>query len=293
VDRLAGKVGKCHVGAEIIVGSAGIHFGEEDCLVGPAGDPSAATPARRGAGSVFFSGCNLACAFCQSHAISLDVLTPVSQRMAAGLPLVRGRAVSAETLSGWLLRFQAEGAATVNLISPTHYAPQVVEVLERARSRGLTLPVVFNCGGYEALPMLRLLEGLVDVYLPDVKTFDPAVAERVIGAADYPERVREAVAEMHRQVGDLDIGPDGIARRGLLVRHLVMPDGAGTTPAVLEFLRSLSPRTAVNIMGQYRPAHRAFGLPGFPGLARRPSEAEVSAALGLARSLGLRTVSGG
>lgn len=279
VDRLAGQRGKCKVADEIVVGSAGIHFGEESCLVG-----------RGGSGAIFFSGCNLACAFCQSHAISLDTVPPVAERIAAGLPIVRGKAVDVATLADALLDFQARGAATVSLISPTHYGPQVVELLLRARAAGLRLPVVYNCGGYEAVALLRLLDGLVDVYLPDVKTFDPAVAARIIGAPDYPQRVREAVLEMHRQVGDLEIGPDGVARRGLLARHLVMPDDAGTSRAVLDFLASVSPRTAVNVMAQYRPAHRAFEI---PALARRSRDDEVRAAADHARALGLRIMGAG
>jgi len=275
VDRLAGVRGKCHVGSEIVVGSVALHFGEESCLVGS-----------RGSGCIFFSGCNLACAFCQSHAISVETVKPAQP----GEPIVRGQAVTIERLVQLALSFQSRCAATLNLISPTHYGPQVVELLMAAREAGLTIPVVYNCGGYEALPMLRLLDGLVDIYLPDIKTLDAEVARAIIGPADYPQRVREAVVEMHRQVGDLTIGPDGLATRGLLVRHLVMPNDTSTTRAVLDFVGSVSANSAVNVMDQYRPAFRAFDI---ASIARKTSTAEIAAAREYARALGLRLVEGG
>jgi putative pyruvate formate lyase activating enzyme len=263
VRRRAGERGFCGLADELVVARAGLHLGEEACLVG-----------RRGAGAVYLGGCNLGCLFCQT--------AEISHRPA-------GRVLSPRGLADVMLDLAARGAATIDLVTPTHVAPQVLDACLDAKARGLAVPIVYNCGGYEAVEMLRLLDGVVDVYLPDAKYADAAVAAETsripASAVPYPDALFAALREMHRQVGDLDIGPDGVARRGLLVRHLVMPGGLAGTAAIMRFLAGeLSPRTAVNLMAQYRPMALAVG---HPTLGRRPSPAELAAAAAAARAAGL------
>lgn len=259
VNRLAGELGRCRVGAEAVIASAGPHFGEESCLVG-----------RGGSGTIFLTGCNLGCVFCQNGEIS------------DGL---EGETWDTEELADGMLRLQEMGCHNVNWVTPTHQMPAIFEALAVARERGLTVPGVFNCGGYERVEVLRMIEGRVEIYMPDFKFWSPASAERYADAADYPERAREAVREMHRQVGDLAIR-DGVARRGLLVRHLVMPGGVEESKAILDFLaREVSGNTYVNVMDQYRPAHRARE---FPEIARRITAAEYGTVREHAAKLGLR-----
>jgi putative pyruvate formate lyase activating enzyme len=259
VDRLAGEAGDCRTGRDAEVASFGPHFGEEPPLVGS-----------RGSGTIFFSGCNLACLFCQNHDISQEGA---------------GRPVDAGELAAIALELQARGCHNLNLVSPTHIMPQALAGLAAARARGLTVPVVWNCGGYEAVETLRLLDGVVDIYMPDVKYWDAATGESLSGVPDYPDRAREALREMHRQVGDLVLDPAGRAVRGLLVRHLVLPvDRAGTAHWMSFLARELSPHTWVNVMGQYRPAHRAAGV---PGMDRRPTAGEMRRAAEAARDAGL------
>lgn len=262
VDRLAGEPGACRVGRHAVVASAFPHHGEEDCLRG-----------RRGSGTIFFSGCNLRCAFCQNWDIS------------QALP---GEECTADDLADLMLALQSRGCHNINLVTPEHVGPQLVEALARAVPRGLRLPVVYNTGGYDGAATLRLMEGLVDVYMPDFKFWEPATARRLARAVDYPERAREAVAEMHRQVGVLKVGPDGLARRGVLVRHLVLP-GLGTESAsIFRWLaEALSPDTYVNIMAQYRPDHLVPGTPRLHDIDRRPSTEEMDAAYRSARAAGL------
>lgn len=277
VDRRAGGVGRCKVGLLPVVGSAGLHFGEERCISG-----------KGGTGAVFFSGCNLECRFCQSHAISVEVLPGAAARHAVGKPLVRGVGVTPDRLAAALVEFQTRGAATVSLISPTHVAPQAARAVVSARRAGLTVPVVWNCGGYESPAMVRLLAGVVDVWLPDVKTLDAAVGERTLGVPDYPRHVRAAVAGMVRQSGAmLRLDEAGVARAGVLVRHLVMPGGMSTSAAVIEWLAAEHPGIAINVMGQYRPAFRASGD---PVLGSAVDPAEVAAVRELAERSGLRLV---
>jgi putative pyruvate formate lyase activating enzyme len=257
--RLEGELGTCRIGKAARVASWGPHFGEEPPLVGYGGS-----------GTIFLYGCNLACLFCQNHDIS------------QGPP---GAPVPPEGLATMALSLQERGCHNVNLVSPTHVMPQVLAGLALARERGLDLPVVWNTGGYESVETLRLLEGVVDIYMPDVKYWDPATGERLSGVADYPERTREALIEMHRQVGDLELDEAGVAVRGLLVRHLVLPGDRAGTFGWMEFLaREISPDTWINVMGQYWPAHRA---PAHTGLDRRPSPAEMAEAGAAARSCGL------
>lgn len=259
-DRLAGRQGRCRTGANLVVSSASLYFGEEAELVG-----------RGGSGTIFFTACNLSCVFCQNSDISqLDLGSPVSS----------------EELASLALGLEARGAENINLVTPTHQAPQIFEALKAARRRGLRVPVVYNCGGYENPAFLRELDGLVDIYMPDFKYGTDEAGERYSGVREYARWCRLALREMHRQVGDLRLDNRGVAVGGLLVRHLVLPRGAAVSAAALEFLaREISPRTAVNVMAQYRPAFRAAD---YPELARRVCGQEVREVEALADSLGLR-----
>lgn len=258
VRRAQGERGFCRTGLKPWVASFGPHFGEERELVG-----------RHGSGTIFFSGCNLGCVFCQNFTIS---------------QLGEGKEISVGELARLMLRLQDLGCHNVNLVTPTHQAPQIVEAVGLAREEGLRIPLVWNCGGYESVEVLGLLEGIVDVYMPDFKYGDNAVAARFSSAPDYFERAGEALREMHRQVGDLLV-KNGIAVRGLIVRHLVLPHGLAGTERVLQFIRErISPNTYVNIMAQYYPTHRAWE---FPELSRRITSREYREALALAQALGL------
>ncbi|MBC7318302.1 radical SAM protein, partial [Candidatus Bipolaricaulota bacterium] len=253
VRRAEGEKGFCRTGLKPWVSSFGPHFGEERDLVG-----------RYGSGTIFFSGCNLGCVFCQNFTIS---------------QLGEGEEISVEDLAKIMLRLQDIGCHNVNLVTPTHQAPMIVEAVGIAREEGLEIPLVWNCGGYESVEVLRLLEGIVDIYMPDFKYGDNAVAAKFSNAPDYFERACEALREMHRQVGDLVV-KNGIAVRGLIVRHLVLPHGLAGTAKVLRFIREeISPDTYVNIMAQYYPTHRAWE---FPELSRRITSAEYREALALA-----------
>ena len=236
VDRLAGETGKCHTGSRAIVYNYFPHFGEESPLVGDCGS-----------GAIFFSFCNLACCFCQNWEISHG---------GEGLEL------QSEHVATMMLELQAMGCANINLVTPSHVVPQIVTAVRLAREQGLHLPLVYNCGGYERVATLRELEGIIDIYMPDFKFWSSASAARYCGAEDYPERARAALREMHRQVGDLSIDRDGLARRGLLVRHLVLPGLEQESGAILKFLaQEISQETYVNIMDQYRPCGTAVGDP--------------------------------
>ncbi len=258
VDRLGGETGFCRGGVRAKLSSAGPHFGEEEPLVG-----------RGGSGTIFLAHCNLRCLFCQNYDIS---------------HLGYGREVSAPELAKAMLELQAIGCHNINFVTPTHYMPQLLEALEYAVEEGLTLPIVWNCGGYESPAALELLDGVVDIYLPDMKYSEAEVSAELAQAPDYPERMFAAVAEMYRQVGDLEEDEQGIARRGLLVRHLVLPEGLAGTAKIAEFLAQLSPRTYVNIMGQYHPCYQAHQ---HAALGRPVTAAEYREAVRLAREAGL------
>lgn len=259
VDRKAGKTGLCRAGERVMISSYGRHMGEESVLVGS-----------RGSGTIFFSHCNLACVFCQNYEISHHG---------------EGNEVSVRELAGIMLELQRMGCHNVNLVSPSHFAPQILEALALAVNEGLNVPVVYNTGGYDSVPVLRLFEGLVDIYMPDIKFGDDKTAEKYTGAPRYFTMVRRAVQEMHRQVGDLVLDNRGLAVRGLLVRHLVMPGGLAGTETVMRFLAGeISVDTFVNVMSQYHPAHRAYQ---YPELSRRVTVREYLEALQLARDAGL------
>ncbi len=264
VDRTRGEWGFCRTGRTARVASFGPHFGEEPPLTG-----------FNGSGTVFFSQCNLHCVFCQNYDISHHE---------------EGREAAAGALADIFLSLQRMGCHNVNLVTPTHVTPQIVEALDLAAGRGLSLPVVYNCGGYESVSTLRELEGLVDIYMPDVKFLDPESAKRYCDAADYPGVVRAALKEMVRQVGPLVLDRRGIAGKGLLVRHLVMPGDASTTRAVIDFLaEEIGADTCLNLMDQYRPCGRAGD---HPEIARRISRQEWEDARGYALSRGLSRLDG-
>jgi len=264
VDRTRGERGLCGAGARPIVASYGPHFGEEAPLVG-----------RFGSGTVFFSGCPLRCVFCQNHGIS--------HRM-------EGEEVDAEKLAGIFLAIERAGCHNLNLVTPTHVTPQIVEALRIAAERGFSLPVVYNCGGYERPETLRELEGVVDIYMPDLKFLDPALSARYCDAPDYPDAARAAVREMARQVGPLSLDSRRIAVRGLLVRHLVLPAAASDTKAVIDFLAEEIGRDSyLNLMDQYRPCGTADR---FPEISRRLSREEWERAREYAAKRGMTRLEG-
>jgi len=248
----------CGGGERALVCSAAPHFGEERPLVGSGGS-----------GTIFFGGCNLGCVFCQNYEISHGR---------------EGREVSATELANIMVGLQRRGCHNINFVSPSHFVPQILAALGPAIDAGLNVPLVYNTGGYDSLKTLRLLDGVVDIYMPDAKYADPEVAKRLSGAEDYPRIMRSAISEMHRQVGDLQVGDDGVARRGLLVRHLVMPGGLAGTPEVMRFLASLSEDTYVNVMPQYRPCYRAHE---YSELSRRITRQEYQQAVQAALDAGL------
>ena len=258
VDRPAGETGYCGVGALPLVASVGPHYGEEPPLVG-----------RGGSGTIFLGGCNLGCVFCQNYSISHGR---------------EGASSEPAAIARMMLRLQQGGCENVNFVTPTHVTPWLMEAVRLARLDGLTVPIVYNCGGYELVETLRLLEGSVDIYMPDAKYWDSEQAARYSNAPDYPEVMRAALKEMHRQVGDLRI-VGGVARRGLLIRHLVMPNNVAGSKQMLDFIaREISPHSHVNVMNQYRPTYRAHQ---FAPIARRPSVEEYVEARNHAAALGL------
>lgn len=264
VNRLEGELGLCRVGARARVASFGPHFGEESPLVG-----------RHGSGTIFFEGCSLLCVFCQNADIShID-------KSGDGSP----QAVDDAELADIMINLQEQGCHNINLVTPSHVVPQILAALSAAIERGLRIPIVYNSGGYDRAATLRLLEGVVDIYMPDCKFWNKETAALYTRAGDYPEVMREAVREMHRQVGDLVLDEEGVAVRGLLVRHLVMPGHLDETREILAFLaRDISARTYVNVMDQYRPCHKAFQ---FEKIKRPLRVEEYEQALAMARECGL------
>ncbi len=262
-NRLETADGHCGIGRRARVSSYGPHFGEESPLVG-----------RHGSGTIFLTSCSLHCVFCQNWDVSHERA---------------GAEMSDEGLAAMMLELEARGCHNINLVTPTHVVAQVLSALDLAAGRGLTVPIVYNTGGYDRVETLRLLDEVVDVYMPDVKTLDPAAAARYLGAPDYPAVVRAAIREMHRQVGDLVV-EDGVAVRGLLVRHLVMPGDAMATGDVMRFLaREVSRDTYLNLMDQYRPCGDACR---YPAIARPLAAREFAVALDACRAEGLARLDG-
>jgi len=258
VDRFR-QVGQCRTGVQAVVSSFGPHFGEEAPLRGTGGS-----------GTIFFAWCNLRCQYCQNYDIS---------------QLGQGQTVEAETLAGMMLSLQERGCHNINLVSPTHVTVPILEALLIAVESGLRLPLVWNTGGYDAMPALRLLDGIVDIYMPDMKYADSQIARRYSQVDNYPQVNQAAVREMHRQVGDLVMDRRGIAMRGLLVRHLVLPAGLAGSDKIAAFLATeISNDTYINVMDQYRPCYRAHQL---PPLDRPITSEEYAQALSAARQAGL------
>lgn len=261
VDRLEDHRAVCKTGRWAIVSSFSPHLGEEDCLRG-----------WRGSGTIFFAMCGLKCVFCQNYAIS---------------HLGEGQQVPPQALAAMMLHLQDAGCHNINLVTPEHVVPQILEALPLAVEAGLGLPLVYNTSAYDSMDCLRLLDGIVDIYMPDFKCWDHEVARRYLLAPDYPEAARGAIAEMHRQTGDLVVDEHGLALRGLLVRHLVMPEGLAGTAEVMRWLaESVSPDTYVNLMDQYAPAGKV-GANRFPELNRRITHGEYREAVAAARAAGL------
>ena len=258
--RTEGETGECHSADEVIISSVGPHFGEEPPLVGS-----------HGSGTIFFTNCNLSCKFCQNYDIS---------------HLGMGEKISIMDLAREMLQLQQRGCHNINLVTPTHFTPQIVDALILAIEKGLELPIVYNCGGYESVETLKLLEEIVDIYMPDIKYSISENALKYSGVHNYWETVKLALKEMHRQVGDFKISKRGIAQRGLLVRHLVLPNDITGSKAVINFIADeISKETYLNVMDQYRPAYHADK---YPELNRRITTSEYKEVIDYAFSKGLR-----
>ncbi len=264
VDRTEGEIGFCRTEDKLIVSSWGPHYGEERPLVG-----------RGGSGTIFFTNCNLGCIFCQNYSIS---------------HLSEGSEMTEEKLATVMIGLQDGGCHNINLVTPTHQVPMILKTLKIAFEEGLNVPVVYNCGGYESLETLKILDGVVDIYMPDFKYADSAMAKKYSDAEDYPERVKEALKEMHRQVGDLIMNEKGVAVKGLLVRHLVMPEDIAGTEEVVKFIADeISTETYLNVMDQYHPCFKAFE---YPELTRRITTREYQDAVNHALKAGIKRLDG-
>lgn len=261
VDRSIGRLGSCKTSRRARVSSYFPHMGEEDPLRG-----------QRGSGTIFISNCNLRCQYCQNHTLSQQG---------------EGRTLDADELAAMMLELQAMGCHNVNFVSPSHVIAQIIEAVAIAARRGLSIPLVYNTGGYDSLVGLKLLDGIIDIYMPDMKYSSAGTAREYSKIKDYPQHNQAAVREMHRQVGDLVVDEQGIAQRGLLVRHLVLPGGLAGTAEIARFLaEEVSRDTYINIMGQYRPEFRAYSE-DLGALSRRVTADEVAEAFELARAAGL------
>ncbi len=259
VNRNKGEKGYCKSDKHLMVSSVQPHFGEEDVLVGS-----------NGSGTIFLTNCNLRCIYCQNYDIS---------------HLGYGQRMTEEELALSMLGLQKRGCHNINFVTPTHFTPQIVKAVKIAIEKGLRIPIVYNCGGYEAKSTIELLEGIVDIYMPDIKYSDAENAKRYSNAPDYFDRCKEAVKEMHRQVGDLKVDESGIAYRGLLIRHLVLPNGIAGSAEVLKFVATeISKEAYVNIMMQYRPMYKAYE---YKELNRGIKMSEYREAIDIAREWGL------
>lgn len=261
VNRLKDEKGYCKTGRNVYVASYFPHRGEEFPIRG-----------FNGSGTVFFSYCNLGCVYCQNYDISQSG---------------EGREVSPEELAAIMLYLQEEGCHNINWVTPSHIVPQLLEALYIAAKKGLKIPIVYNTSSYDSLETLKLLDGVVDIYLADLKYLKEEYGRKYSKVKNYPEIAREAIKEMHRQVGDLKTDKNGIAYKGILVRHLVLPNDISTTKQVLEFLKNVSPDMHVNIMAQYYPYYNAFD---YPEISRRITTKEYFDALDYAEKLGLKIV---
>jgi len=259
VDRRAGKIGVCRTGLRARVSSYGPHLGEEDPLRG-----------RQGSGTIFFTRCNLRCQYCQNHDISQTD---------------SGNEVEPKELAAMMLELQARGCHNINFVSPSHVVPQIMAAVLIAAQAGLKIPLVYNTGGYDSIAMLKLLDGIIDIYMPDMKYANPNFSRRYSKIRNYPQANQIAVREIHRQVGDLEMDSNEIATRGLLVRHLVLPNNLAGTDQVMQFLADeISTNTYVNLMDQYRPAYKAHH---YPELNRSITHEEYQAAVQMALDAGI------
>lgn len=264
VDRTKGETGKCEATSKAKVSSAFPHFGEEAPLIG-----------KGGSGTIFFSNCGLRCVFCQNYKISIEG---------------EGVEISDERLADMMIKLQKMGCHNINLVTPTHYVPNIVNALQKAIGKGLHIPLVYNTSGYETLDTLQLLDGIIDIYLPDCKFMNPENAAKYTGETyNYPYYAKVALKEMHRQVGVLQVSKRGIALRGIMIRHLILPNNIAGTDKFLKFVAENFPKTTyLNLMSQYRPEYKAFE---YPELSRRIKRSEYAAALQLARKYGLTRLS--
>jgi putative pyruvate formate lyase activating enzyme len=266
VNRLEDKWSACKTGRYAVVSSYFAHFGEEDCLRG-----------WNGSGTIFFSHCNLRCIFCQNWDISQAIK-----------PKHAPPGSTPHEIARMMLELQARGCHNINFVTPEHVVPQVLESVAEAIEEGLAIPIVYNTSAYDALESILLMDGIVDIYMPDFKYWSPDKSQKYLKASDYPVVARAAIKEMHRQVGELVVNADGVAKRGLLLRHLVMPGELDETRSILEWIAShLGPETYVNLMDQYRPAG-AVSDAKYPELNRPLGSNEFLAAWEIARELGLR-----
>lgn len=260
VDRTAGEKGFCKTGDKLFVSSWGPHFGEERPLVG-----------YYGSGTIFFGYCNLGCIYCQNYTIS---------------HLGEGDRMSNGELAEIMLGLQRIGCHNINLVTPTHQMPMIMESIKLAKEAGLYVPIVYNCGGYESLKLLRILDGIIDIYMPDFKYSDAEMGLKYSKAKDYPQIAKSAIKEMHRQVGDLIVDEFGIAKRGLLIRHLILPENIAGTEEFIRFIaEEISKNTYVNIMDQYRPCYKAYE---YPEINRRITTKEYKDAIKMAHDNGLK-----
>lgn len=262
VNRTNNEKGFCKSGLSPIVSSFNPHFGEESPLVG-----------KNGSGTIFFTNCNLGCIFCQNYEIS---------------HLEEGKKISLEDLAKIMLYLQNLGCHNINLVTPTHFTPQIISALKIAIENGLEIPLVYNCGGYEEVNTLKILDGIIDIYMPDIKYSDENVSEKLSKARNYPEVIKNALKEMHRQVGDLQLDKEGIAIRGLLIRHLVLPNNFAGTKKVMEFIaKEISCNSYINIMDQYRPCYQAKEI---PEINRRITNEEYKEAINSAFNFNLKII---
>lgn len=258
VDRYNDNSGKCRSGYLPKIASAGPHFGEEPPLVG-----------YYGSGTIFLSSCNLRCIFCQNYDIS---------------QYNTGTIVQISDLAGMMVRLQAQGCHNINFVTPTHMISPIVEALPEAIEMGLSVPLVYNSGGYDDLETLKILDGIFDIYMPDLKYMDADIAIKLSGIDNYPETACAAIKEMHRQTGDLVVNEAGIAERGLIIRHLILPENLARTDLVIKFVASLSRDSYFNLMDQYRPCYHAHEQ---KVINRRITSDEFRSALDLAREMGI------
>lgn len=259
VNRIEGGKGFCKGSYEVLIDGYGPHYGEEDVLVG-----------KYGSGTIFFSKCTMRCVFCQNYEIS---------------QCDSGDEISVEELAHIMISLQNSGCHNINLVSPTHYVYQIVEAIKHAVTEGLSIPIVYNTGGYESVEIIKLLKGIIDIYMPDIKFGDNEKAKKYTKTNNYFDVAKKAVKEMHKQVGELKTDTNGIAYRGLLIRHLVLPNNISSTDRVMKFIsEEISKNAMVNVMAQYYPAHLAYNI---EGISRRISKREYIQAVQYAEDMGL------